>query len=100
MSRDRLDGMHGIGVDRMGAVADGLAGADVLRLENLDTDLRPHPDAIARIVCARRRAMSDDRPGGVNYQDPDVLEEILVRQRRGMWTPERVWESSLTCLPT
>jgi aspartate/methionine/tyrosine aminotransferase len=33
--------MAGIGVDRMGALADQLNSPDVLRLENLDTDLRP-----------------------------------------------------------
>lgn len=38
--------------------------------------------------------MTDNKPGGVDYSDPDVLEEILVRQRRGMWTPEQI--ASLT----
>ncbi len=43
----RLAGIAGIGVDRLGALADA-AGDDLLRLENLDVDLPPHADALAR----------------------------------------------------
>src|SRR5262249_51992090 len=45
---DRLRGVPGIAVDRMGAAADEAAKrySDLLRLENLDTDLRPPPAAI------------------------------------------------------
>lgn len=56
MVSDRLDGMAGIGVDRLGAAADRVSGSDILRLENLDTDLRPHPAAIEET----RRAVDDD----------------------------------------
>jgi aspartate/methionine/tyrosine aminotransferase len=44
----RLRDLPGIGVDRMGAAADALAARDpsVLRMENLDTDLRPPAAAI------------------------------------------------------
>ena len=52
----RLEHITGIGVDRMGAIAD--AGArDFLRLENLDTDIPPDPEAIER---TRRAAATDD----------------------------------------
>src|SRR6185503_8529036 len=52
----RLAHITGIGVDRMGAIAD--AGArDLLRLENLDTDIPPDPEAIER---TRRAASTDD----------------------------------------
>jgi aspartate/methionine/tyrosine aminotransferase len=52
----RLEHITGIGVDRMGAIAD--AGArDLLRLENLDTDVPPDPAAIER---TRRAARIDD----------------------------------------
>ena len=44
--------MPGIGVDRMGDAADGAADPELLRLENLDTDLRPHPVAIAATARA------------------------------------------------
>ena len=52
----RLAGMTGIGVDKMGHLADAAGGADVLRLENLDTDVPPHPAAVE----ATRRAVVDD----------------------------------------
>jgi aspartate/methionine/tyrosine aminotransferase len=52
----RLEHIAGIGVDRMGAIADaGTRG--LLRLENLDTDVPPDPEAIAR---TRRAASTDD----------------------------------------
>jgi aspartate/methionine/tyrosine aminotransferase len=49
--------MAGIGVDRVGGLADALGGASILRFENLDTDLRPHP----RVIDATREALADDR---------------------------------------
>lgn len=52
----RLEHIAGIGVDRMGSLADG-SGRDFLRLENLDVDLPPDPDAIAR---TRAAADTDD----------------------------------------
>jgi len=48
--------MPGIGVDRMGDTADALVDPTVLRLENLDTDLRPCAAALA----ATRHAVDDD----------------------------------------
>ena len=42
----RLRYIAGIGVDRMGAIADG-SGRDLLRLENLDIDIPPDPAAVA-----------------------------------------------------
>jgi len=43
----RLKHMVGIGVDRMGSIADA-SGADFLRLENLDVDIPPDGDAVLR----------------------------------------------------
>lgn len=51
----RLKHIAGIGVDRMGSIADA-SGADFLRLENLDVDIPPDPEAVART----RRAASED----------------------------------------
>lgn len=51
----RLNHIAGIGVDRMGAIADSSAG-DFLRLENLDVDIPPDPAAIA---CTRAGAGED-----------------------------------------
>lgn len=52
----RLKDMPGIGVDRMGDIASTLADPSVLRLENLDTDIRPYGAALA----ATERAVADD----------------------------------------
>lgn len=48
---DRLSHIAGIGVDRMGAIADA-SGEDYLRLENLDVDIPPDPEAVARTKTA------------------------------------------------
>jgi N-succinyldiaminopimelate aminotransferase len=52
----RLSTMPNIGVDRMGAAADALSDPEVLRLENMDTDLRPDPAALE----AARGAVGED----------------------------------------
>ncbi|HLI13699.1 MAG TPA: pyridoxal phosphate-dependent aminotransferase [Alphaproteobacteria bacterium] len=52
----RLADMPGISVDRMGDAADALADPALLRLENLDTDLRPYGPALA----ATRSAVDAD----------------------------------------
>jgi N-succinyldiaminopimelate aminotransferase len=46
MSVSRLDYITKIGVEQMGDLADSLRDPDVLRLENLDTDLRPPQSAL------------------------------------------------------
>jgi N-succinyldiaminopimelate aminotransferase len=50
----RLDGIPGFGIDR---VADA-AGSDpeILRLENYDTEIPPHPDAVEVTRAASLRA--------------------------------------------
>jgi N-succinyldiaminopimelate aminotransferase len=50
-------GVAGIGVDRMGNRADAAGSPDCLRLENMDTDVPPHPLAIA----ATQVAVTEDR---------------------------------------
>lgn len=52
----RLEDVPPIGVDAMGARADAAADPNILRLENLDTDLRPPASALA----ATRAAIDDD----------------------------------------
>ncbi len=49
---DRLRHIPGIGVDRMGNAADALKDKSILRLENLDTDVRPPPEALAATQLA------------------------------------------------
>ncbi|MEM8766153.1 MAG: pyridoxal phosphate-dependent aminotransferase [Pseudomonadota bacterium] len=53
---DRLREVPPIGVDAMGARADAAANPDILRLENLDTDLRPP----AAALTATHAAIEDD----------------------------------------
>lgn len=57
MSVSRLRAVPGIGVDRMGDAADAANDPEILRLENLDTDLRPPTVALE----ATRGAIDDDR---------------------------------------
>ena len=54
MRANRLDHIPGFSIDRVAAAAGD--DPDVLRLENLDTDLRPPPEAID----ATRLAIDDD----------------------------------------
>ena len=56
MSVTRLEHITKIGVEEMGDLADSLDDPRVLRLENLDTDLRPPASALA----ATKRAVDDD----------------------------------------
>ena len=46
MNKPRLQDIPAIGVDRMGDAADAAHDPDILRLENLDTDLAPPKAAI------------------------------------------------------
>jgi aspartate/methionine/tyrosine aminotransferase len=54
MTIQRLQGIAGFGIDRVARAAE--ADPEILRLENLDTDLRPPPEAIA----ATHAAIEDD----------------------------------------
>ena len=56
MSVSRLTHITQIGVEQLGALADSLEDPEVLRLENLDTDLRPPAGALA----FTKRAVDDD----------------------------------------
>ena len=56
MSVSRLKNIPGIGVDKIGDAADAARDPDILRLENLDTDLRP-PDVAVEVS---RTALDDD----------------------------------------
>lgn len=51
----RLANIPGIGVDKMGNAADALANPEMLRLENLDTDVAPPKAAIDATIAAITR---------------------------------------------
>lgn len=72
MSVSRLQDLTPIGVEQMGALADRLNDPGVLRLENLDTDLRPPASAIE----FTRRAIDDD---AANSYLPFLGSEALRR---------------------
>jgi aspartate/methionine/tyrosine aminotransferase len=75
----RLAAIAGIGVDRMGSIAD--AGGDFLRLENLDVDIPPDPAAIER---TRRAANSDDDNSYLPFIGQSHLREIAARHVAGL----------------
>ena len=55
MPVSRLAGIPGIGVDKMGNAADAAGSAEMLRLENLDTDIPPPKSAIEATIAAVAR---------------------------------------------
>lgn len=71
----RLDHIAGIGVDRMGSLADGSA-RDFLRLENLDVDIPPDPEAIAR---TRAAAATDDDNSYLPFVGQLRLRQVAAR---------------------
>lgn len=93
MSVSRLAHITPIGVEQMGDLADSLRDPEVLRLENLDTDLRPPPGALA----FTKAAVDDD---GANSYLPffglDVIRQAatgLVNRQSGQvynWKTECV----------
>jgi len=91
MTVSRLQGVPGIGVDRMGDAADGAADPELLRLENLDTDLRPHPAALA----ATRAAIEDDDANSyLPFPGPERLRRA-VAAHVGRGSREIDWRQTL-----
>ncbi|TPX24622.1 hypothetical protein DIZ76_010053 [Coccidioides immitis] len=71
----RLAHIAPIGVDRMGDIAD-LSGKDFLRLENLDVDIPPDPEAIA---CTKSSADQDQNNSYLPFIGQRHLREIAAR---------------------
>ncbi len=75
MSVSRLRHIPGIGVDVVGDAADAAADPEILRLENLDTDLRPPPVALE----LTRAAVDDDAANSyLPFQGHQVLREAAA----------------------
>ena len=74
MRVDRLKHVVGIGVDTTALLADA-ARADVLRLENLDTDLRPSE---AALEAARQAVDSDDANSYLPFFGADDLRQAVA----------------------
>ena len=86
----RLAEMPGIGVDRMGNAADALADPRVLRLENLDTDIRPFGPALD----ATRRAVDDDAANSyLPFLGQDNLRRAAAAHVSGMSGIAYDWRS-------
>ena len=76
----RLKHIPGIGVDRMGDAADALSDRAMLRLENLDTDIAPPPDAIRATHAAVDR---DDANSYLPFQGIASLRQAVCARIKG-----------------
>jgi aspartate/methionine/tyrosine aminotransferase len=77
---NRLQGIPGFGIDRVAAAAG--QDPDVLRLENLDTDVSPHPG----VIDATRAAIGRDEANSyLPFTGLDVMKEAVSEliERRG-----------------
>lgn len=77
---ERMRHIAGIGVDRMGALADA-SGKDFLRLENLDVDIPPDPEAIAR---TREAASRDSDNSYLPFIGQTRLRDVAARHVSAM----------------
>ena len=75
MTVSRLRDIPGIGVDRMGDAADAARDPDMLRLENLDTDI---PPPRAAIEATRAAASRDDANSYLPFLGTDELRQAVV----------------------
>ncbi len=80
----RTAAMTPIGVERMGDAADAMRAADLLRLENLDTDLRP---STAALDASRTQPDEDDANSYLPFFGHDRLRRAasaLVERNAGL----------------
>src|SRR5947209_9924117 len=76
MSISRLTHISRIGVEQMGDLADSLKDPDLLRLENLDTDLRPPHSALE----FTKRAVDDDAANSyLPFFGLDLMRQAAVK---------------------
>ncbi|NED99281.1 pyridoxal phosphate-dependent aminotransferase [Phytoactinopolyspora halotolerans] len=75
MTVSRLKDIPGIGVDKVGDAADAVGDPDFLRLENLDTDIRPPEVALA---VTRTAIDSDDANSYLPFQGHATLREAAA----------------------
>lgn len=93
MSVSRLQHITRIGVEQMGELADSLEDPEVLRLENLDTNIPPPADAVE---FTRQAVADDDANSYLPFLGLDTVREAatdLVAQQAGEnydWKTESV----------
>src|SRR5262245_16419111 len=75
MSVSRLTHITKIGVEQMGDLADSLKDPNVLRLENLDTDLRPPQSAL---VFTKNAVDDDDANSYLPFLGLDVMRQAAA----------------------
>ena len=90
MSVSRLEHISRIGVEQMGDLADRLDDGDVLRLENLDTNIRPPPAAVA---FTRAAIDDDDANSYLPFFGLDVLRQAAVSLVGGQSGQEYDWKT-------
>ncbi|MGI9415693.1 MAG: pyridoxal phosphate-dependent aminotransferase [Hyphomicrobiales bacterium] len=76
----RLHHIAGIGVDRMGSIADA-SGEDFLRFENLDVDIPPDAEAVAR---TREAATTDSDNSYLPFVGQARLREVAAAHVSGL----------------
>ncbi|WP_225034220.1 pyridoxal phosphate-dependent aminotransferase [Paraburkholderia sp. XV] len=79
MTVSRLRNIPGIGVDRMGDAADATKNRNLLRLENLDTDLRPPAEAIRR---THEAVDDDDANSYLPFTGQTALRQAVVARMK------------------
>ena len=75
MSVSRLQHITKIGVEQMGDLADSLADPDVLRLENLDTNI---PPPLSAINFTRQAVGDDDANSYLPFLGLDVMRQAAA----------------------
>ncbi|ALL69681.1 Arginine:pyruvate transaminase (plasmid) [Paraburkholderia caribensis MBA4] len=79
MTVSRLRNIPGIGVDTMGDAADATKNRNLLRLENLDTDLRPPAEAIRR---THEAVDDDDANSYLPFTGQTALRQAVVARMK------------------
>ena len=91
MPVSRLQHIAGIGVDRVGNLADASSDGSILRLENLDTDLRPPPGVVE---ATQQAAMLDQANSYLPFLGFDDLRREAARLVSKTSGIEYGWNSS------
>jgi aspartate/methionine/tyrosine aminotransferase len=92
---ERLEQVPPIGVDAMGAAADAARDPDMLRLENLDTDLRPPESALA---ATRSAIVDDDANSYLPFLGQRALRAAVARHLSGL--AGRAYDPDTECIIT
>ncbi len=86
----RLAQVPGIGVDRMGSAADAAHDPEILRLENLDTDIPPPSIAID---TTRNGVDKDENNSYLPFLGQDVLRQAAVERVSRVCGVEYDWQT-------